>query len=484
MASHILILGAGITGLSTALALSQTLPSPRPQITIFEVRSSPSTIGGAVNLTPKALRYLDRLGVYPILTAKGQGAECRTIEMFDLYSGTRYAEVGFQGKDGDGVGREGSRYFARRVLRSEIQSALLERASATDGVDVVFGKKVVRIEETPDGVDLTFEDGETVTGDCLLGCDGIHSATRTLLVDPGRKPTYTGISVAMGMAAQTSETPPPPWTTTGLITSRRGSLMCSYFEPDKGAHFIGAVIEIADVGSREGWRVRGTDQEAIKSDLLERFRSQAMPTNEKILEAVREWTLYPVFTLPEGGKWRSAGGRAVLLGDSAHAVRRVLKILRPVRSMADICRCRRKASRPASASRTPSSSAGPWRSFRRNRCMRFFEPTRRSDVRTRIKRSRLLPGASKRSKIVAGWHISWWCAPRRGSCGGRRRREMRSSLRTLVRRITRSRNDDLHMAMLQDRRHRHLANLLAFTSFSQHTHRSSCRSWHRSAFPR
>lgn len=317
---HILILGAGITGLTTALALHTHLAPSNPRITIYEIRPAPSMIGGAVNLTPKALRYLDQLGVLRTLEGRGAGVECKKIEMFDLYSGARHAEVDFGGKEGKGIGKEGSRYFAKRILRRDIQAAMLELIEGLEGVSVVFGKKVVRIEEGED-VRLEFEDGEVVTGDCFLGCDGIHSAARRLLVDPEREPTYTGISVAMATSKLDASIEPPPWTTTGLVSSRRGSLMCSYYEPSKREHFIGAVIQIVDVGSREGWKVRGADQEAIQGDLLERFRSEKMPANEAIIKAAREWTLYPVFALSEGGKWISPGGRCILLGDSAHAVR-------------------------------------------------------------------------------------------------------------------------------------------------------------------
>lgn len=321
MAPQIIILGAGITGLATALALHKYLPSPKPRITIYEIRASPSTIGGAVNLTPKALRYLDHLGVYQIFEDKKVGAECRTIELFDLYSGTKYAEVDFRGADGNGIGKgEGKKFFSRRVMRCEIQDALLQLVREQDGTEIVFGKKAVEVTESAEGVRLKFEDGESVIGDCLLGCDGIHSATRSLLVDPERKPTYTGISVGLATSTLKSGAAPPPWTTTGLVSSRRGSLMCSYFEATKSQHYVGAVMEVADVGSREGWKAKGTNQETIKRDLLERFGTEKVPAISAILEGVGEWTLYPVYALPEGGKWRSEQGKVVLLGDSAHAV--------------------------------------------------------------------------------------------------------------------------------------------------------------------
>jgi len=181
MAIHIMILGAGITGLTSALALSDNLLDTLAKITIFEVRSAPATIGGAVNLTPKALRYLDHLGVHDIILQNGFGAR-----------------------------------------------SLLDLLKEQNDTEIVYGKKVVEIVESPQDVTLKFEDGETVSGDVLLGCDGIHSAVRSLLTDPERNPTYTGASVVMATSNVRPEAT-TPWKSTGLISSRQGKLMCTYY---------------------------------------------------------------------------------------------------------------------------------------------------------------------------------------------------------------------------------------------------------------
>jgi salicylate hydroxylase len=238
MALEITILGAGITGLTSALALQKSCPKPKPEITIFEVRNEPSTIGGAINLTPKALRYLQYLGV----DARNLGAECRKIQLFDLYNGSNMGEVDFQGPEGQGIGSdESKRFFSARVMRSDLQAALLEVLEEQTDIKIIWGKKAQQIEESKDHVRLLFNDGSEVKSDVLLGCDGIHSGTRTLLIEPQRQPTYTGISVVMATA-----TLPPDitlrWQTTGLASSRRGSFMASYYERTRQKQYITAVM--------------------------------------------------------------------------------------------------------------------------------------------------------------------------------------------------------------------------------------------------
>lgn len=54
-----LILGGGISGLASAVALTKLFPKDVvPRIQIFEIRPVPGTLGGGVNLTPNALHYL------------------------------------------------------------------------------------------------------------------------------------------------------------------------------------------------------------------------------------------------------------------------------------------------------------------------------------------------------------------------------------------------------------------------------------------
>ena len=77
-------------------------------------------------------------------------------------------------------------------------------------VSIRWGCKPVCIDETESGVTVHYEHVEAQTnqqyearieGDGLLGRDGIHSTARSFLVEPSRKPSYTGIAVAMAFTS-------------------------------------------------------------------------------------------------------------------------------------------------------------------------------------------------------------------------------------------------------------------------------------------
>ena len=354
-------MGAGITGLTSALALSHphNLPqsTPPPKITIVEVRPTPSTIGGAVNLTPNALRHLNHLGVYSIIRQHNYGAECRVIDLFDLYTGQRVAGIDFSGPDGNGIGRsdgiKGSEYFSRRIMRHELQSALLEAVGRLPNVEIIWGRKCTRITQNRDDIMMEFAENHaqsTLRADMLVGCDGIHSSARSLLVEPTRKQNYTGIAVAMAFAdlsASSIDKGAPsgqlslPWDATALANSRQGSFMASFYEPGRSKQYVCAVMETPEVREREGWKVKSdSDREKMLGNILSRFRSAAMPVCAELIERAGEWLLYPVYELGPGGRWvggggaandddkeedgneggGDGGGRCILLGDAAHAM--------------------------------------------------------------------------------------------------------------------------------------------------------------------
>lgn len=102
---EILVLGGGVAGLTTAMALAKfTPPGAKWNITVFEIRPEPGVIGGAVNLTPNALRLMDRLGVYEIMLEKNYGCPIDAIEVFNVYGKKQMGESSFAGPDGKGLG--------------------------------------------------------------------------------------------------------------------------------------------------------------------------------------------------------------------------------------------------------------------------------------------------------------------------------------------------------------------------------------------
>jgi len=304
--NNVLILGGGIAGVAAALAITR---NNKLRCEIFEIRPVPVTIGGAINLTPNALRYLESLGVLEKLLERS--CEVPRIDIFSHRTGRKISEIDF-----DNV--EKFKFRARRVLRFDLLIAMIKTLEES-GVKVQYGMKAVAIVHRENAVQISFEDGSMAEGDVLLGCDGIHSFARTAVVEPDRKPDYSGIANAYGMVDGSKFPSKPPFEATALYSGRKGSLIVSYYDIDRTKIYVSVVMEMDAAPSREGWKVKGEDQSSLKADILTRFAGSPEPFITELIAATDEWFFYPVYRLPPKGRWTS--DKVILLGDAAHAVR-------------------------------------------------------------------------------------------------------------------------------------------------------------------
>lgn len=328
---QILIAGGGISGLCSALALSKELPDVR--ITIFERHPVPSTSGGAISLSPVALRHLDYLGVLTQLDHLGceAGVEVDAIEIFSVRSGKSLGSLDFVGRQrlGYAAPRDCRRYKGRRVMRINLTLAIMAAIDKLENVRIVFGMKLVGCKKIEsDRIAIQFQDGTMATGDLLLGCDGVHSATRTTVVDPGAQAEYSGFSLVQTTMPATSLRSSVHFRSASLNVSRQGSLLMSFCDQQRRDLFLSAMVECREDAVMdhqvERWSRQDPHRQALISDslrheVLDRFGTSSIPAVREAVQLTEvDWLLYPIYQIPPGRRWYS--DRAILLGDAAHAV--------------------------------------------------------------------------------------------------------------------------------------------------------------------
>ena len=195
--------------------------------------------------------------------------------------------------------------------------ALVEAVSNRPNITFTCGKQAMSISETASEVSITFSDDSVTHGDMLLGCDGVHSFTRNHYVDPDRKQQYCGVANAFGFLSL-ADGQQVRFEASALNFARRGMLLTSYYEHTKTQGYVGAVIEMPDVGSRDMWKTRGSDQASVRDNIQSRFGDAALPAVKTFIDGARDWFMWPIYALPAGGQW--ATDRVMLLGDAAHAM--------------------------------------------------------------------------------------------------------------------------------------------------------------------
>jgi 2-polyprenyl-6-methoxyphenol hydroxylase-like FAD-dependent oxidoreductase len=174
-----LVVGGGVCGPVTAMALQRA----GIDAVIYDDRGP--TSGDAGSYLTVATNGLDALRAIdahrPVLQA-GFPTD-RTV----LFSGTgkRLGTVP--------IGSHRSeRGVSHTIKRAHLYRALHEEAKRRS-VPIEFSKRLVGAEVTAGGVRARFDDGTCANGDLLVGCDGVHSATRAIIDSVAPAPRYVGL---------------------------------------------------------------------------------------------------------------------------------------------------------------------------------------------------------------------------------------------------------------------------------------------------
>ncbi|MBY8607830.1 FAD-dependent oxidoreductase [Burkholderia arboris] len=184
---NIAILGAGVAGMSTALALA----GRGHQIRLYERRPSESTMGAGVVLWPNAGFVLSQLGLLPdIVEAGGRMNAMRRIDRHG--NPLRVTDIGALDR------RMGFPTYS--ILRRDLQ-AVLARHLAARGIDVHFGHGATSIDAGTDGrAVVRFDNGTTIAPDLVIGADGRMNSVARHHVVGDNAPVYQGFVNWIGIA--------------------------------------------------------------------------------------------------------------------------------------------------------------------------------------------------------------------------------------------------------------------------------------------
>jgi FAD-dependent urate hydroxylase len=295
-----LIIGGGIGGPVAATALQRVGMEP----VVYEAYPGPADGRGVfLTLAPNGLAALKSLGLLE---------RVRAAASFDT------TRIEFVNGAGRRLGLLGGEEDVPPELRSvTINRAALQRAvaegAAEQGVAFEYDKRLTHYTEEAAGVTAGFEDGGQATGQVLLGADGIHSAVRNTMLPGAPRPDYTGL-LGIGGYSPALDVPATPAATTRMVFGSRAFF--GYQTAPSGETFWFANLGHSEM-SREQIAAYGDAE--WKQYALDLF-AEDMPAITTILRAAgpaafRPRGTYDLVSLP---RWHR--GRAVLLGDAAHAV--------------------------------------------------------------------------------------------------------------------------------------------------------------------
>ncbi|NML39527.1 NAD(P)-binding protein [Chitinophaga sp. G-6-1-13] len=156
-----IIIGGGIGGLTTAIALQQR----GWQYEVYEAAPEYKAVGAGILLGANAMKVYQQLGIADALTS--QGGHLEQLYIKD-YKGKILQQI-----DNNLLQQQyGSRSVP--IHRATLQAALLGYLDEP----VRTGKKCIAVTETQGGIIARFDDGSEAKGDILIAADGIRSAVR------------------------------------------------------------------------------------------------------------------------------------------------------------------------------------------------------------------------------------------------------------------------------------------------------------------
>lgn len=174
--SSFAILGAGIGGLSTAIALQRK----GFHVTVYESAPAIRAVGAGLSLSGNAILAYQEIGIGEEVIAAGCRLQVARIrdQQGKLISETTSAEL----KERFGVLNN---FTLHRADLHNLLSGLLRPGT------VELGKVAAGVHQDATGVTIRFSDGSEARADYLIAADGIHSVVRKQML-PDSLPRYSG----------------------------------------------------------------------------------------------------------------------------------------------------------------------------------------------------------------------------------------------------------------------------------------------------
>lgn len=304
------IIGGGIGGLTTALALH----ARGLDVTVFEQVSEIKALGVGINLLPHAVGVLDGLGLAAPLAATA-------IDARELVFMNRVGQEILVDPRGTAAGYAFPQYS---IHRGALQMLLVDAVHARLGpARIRTGHKLAAVEGRPDGVTATFVDRDgwqtlpPVESDVLIAADGIHSAVRAQFYPDEGPPKWNGVQLWRGV---TEWTPFLSGRSQIWAGSSRVKFVCypiSKAHEQRGRALLNWVCDLrmdeTTLPRREDWNRRGSLQDFLPHFASWTFPCLDVPAVIRAAEAIYEFPMVDRDPLP---RW--SFGRITLLGDAAH----------------------------------------------------------------------------------------------------------------------------------------------------------------------
>jgi salicylate hydroxylase len=299
----IIIAGAGIAGLSAALALART----GRRVLVLERAAALTEAGAGIQLSPNASRHLQHWGVLERL--RGAALAPRAVVVRRARDAALLARLPLD----DAEKRWGAPYLVAH--RADLQKALLEALAAQSNIELRLGIGVAGFAADEEQVAVGAKHGLIrlrFDGAALIGGDGVWSDVRQRLAIPGDSPPSAAGRTAW--RATISATQLPEGFAAPEVNLWLGKRAHLVHYPLRGGTQVNvvAIAEDSAVGGDSANFWSATRDLAILKQAFARWDETA----QTLLSASADWRSWQLFDRAPLQHW--SNGCVTLIGDAAH----------------------------------------------------------------------------------------------------------------------------------------------------------------------
>ncbi|MEW6449805.1 MAG: FAD-dependent monooxygenase [Pseudomonadota bacterium] len=298
MSGTVAIVGAGIGGLTAALALLRQ----GIDVEVYEQAAELRELGAGVQISPNGTRVLYSLGLGPEIEKVGVVVAGKEIRLWSTGQTWKLFDLG-----AESVERYGSPYMM--FHRGDMHKVLLDAIRRMKPDAIVLGRKCVDVSQSGDTVTMTFENGTSASASIVIGADGVQSRVRSALWGADR-PEFTGIVAWRGLIPR-DQVPDGVKMDFGTNWVGPGGHVVQY--PVRG----GTLLNFVGLLERDDWRVESWTVQGTKDEFTNDFRTWN-PAIHACIRAVDVPYKWALFARPPMETWIK--DRVALLGDACHSM--------------------------------------------------------------------------------------------------------------------------------------------------------------------
>jgi salicylate hydroxylase len=292
----IAIIGAGIGGLTAALALLQR----GLEVDVYEQSTELTEVGAGIQISSNGTRVLDALGLQEALAR---------VEVISSRREIRHWKTG-ETLDWFELGESEAQYYGTRHMmlhRGDLHSVLADAVRGLKMNAVKLGKRCIGVIQYGEHAEVRFDAGGTAGAAYVIGADGIHSKIRECLFGAD-KPEFTGCKTWRGLVPMER-----------LPSHILRSVGTNWLGPNGHAlHYPvrrGELMNFVSTIERDDWCVESWKAEGTIEELANDFRGWHADVHAIIrnIDKPLKWALMVRRPID---RW--SNGRVTLLGDACH----------------------------------------------------------------------------------------------------------------------------------------------------------------------